>query len=294
MFDKTTCISSPNLKTHLLDYRNTCTNAGFPAMTLNETSLENRFNQVSTSQGSIQSLSVFCLHYKNHHKRIAQIWLRCLQKSKVPHRLTLIYLANDIVQNAKRKNALSFIEDFKTPLKDAVPYLRDEKIKKFVERVFSIWQDRSVYDSKFTTELKNSLNDTEPRIARIDAVKPITNESMTKQISNDLIIDSLKRLASIEKSAEKLKSTKDNVIDRLSLGTFSISHGDTEKNLSDLKSHIVNLRYEIEERNKLAKLLEDSMNNQKRLLKESEDQLSMYKSQFEHVTKLRDDLEALH
>ena len=79
-------------------------------MTLNEENLERRFNQVSTSQGSIQSLSFFCLHYKNHHKKIAQIWLRCLQKAKVSHRLTLIYLANDIVQNAKRKNTLSFIE----------------------------------------------------------------------------------------------------------------------------------------------------------------------------------------
>lgn len=186
-------------------------------MTLNEASLEKRFNMVSTSQGSIQSLSFFCLHYKNHHKKIAQIWLRSLQKAKsIPHRLTLIYLANDIVQNAKRKNALSFIDDFKSILKETVPYLRDEKIKTSVERVFSIWQDRSIFDGKFTAELKEALNST----------------------------------------------------------GSTASTGSTG--------------------NKTAKLLEESMRNQKKKLKECEEQLAAYNSQLDCITKLRDELLSSH
>lgn len=215
-------------------------------MTLNEASLEKRFGAVSTSQGSIQSLSFFCLHYKNHHKKIAQIWLRCLQKAKVPHRLTLIYLANDIVQNAKRKNTLSFIEDFKCILKETVPYLRDDKIKKSVERVFSIWQDRSIFDSKFTTELKNALNYT------------------GKAPQNDLM-ECLNRLAGIEESSEKLRNSSDEI------------------------NYTRHLKNEIDERSKLARLLEDSLVTQRKLLKESEDQLTIYKSQLDYIQNLDPD-----
>lgn len=244
---------------------------------------------VSTSQGSIQSLSFFCLHYKNHHKKIAQIWLRCLQKAKVPHRLTLIYLANDIVQNAKRKNVLSFIDDFKSILKDTVPYLRDDKIKKSVERVFSIWEDRSIFDSKFTTELKNSLNGS-GRAPPVVAAKPPSVDHISRTPSTNDLIDSLNRLAAIEKNIDKLKSNENNIIEQLAQGKLSLGEGDSNKTLEDLRTYIIQLRAEIEERNKLSRLLEDSMTDQKRLLKESEEQLIMYRSQLEYISKLRDDL----
>lgn len=256
-------------------------------MTLNEKSLEQRFNLVSTSQGSIQSLSFFCLHYKNHHKKIAQIWLRCLQKAKVSHRLTLVYLANDIVQNAKRKNVLSFIEDFKTILKDTVPYLKDEKIKKQVERVFSIWHDRSIFDSKFTSELKHALNSSS-RAQKSETVKIESVQPNVKQSTNDLLA-SLDRLSNIEKNVEKLRSMDDNFIEKLTQGHVDISDEDT-KTLKDLKDYIIQLKNEIDERNKLAKLLEDTVTKQKSLLKESEEQLNLYKSQLDYITKVRDDL----
>lgn len=266
-------------------------------MALNEANLEKRLNMVSTSQGSIQSMSFYCLHYKSHHKKIAQVWLRCLQKAKVPHRLTLIYLANDIVQNAKRKNTPSFIEDFKSILKETVPYLRDEKIKKSVERVFSIWQDRSIFDSKFTNELKNSLNDTgrgppPPPTTQADPSPAVHNTSSKSDINqkstaNDLM-SSLNRLASIEQNVERMKAGEDSIVDRLAHG--NLINSDDSRTLNELKNYITNLKNEIDERNKLARLLEESMNNQRRLLKESEDQLLMYKSQLDFITKLRDDL----
>lgn len=168
-------------------------------------------------------MSSLCLHYKNHHKKIAQIWLRSLQKAEVSHRLTLIYLANDIVQNAKRKSAISFIDDFKSILKETVPYLRDDKIKKSVERVFSIWQDRAIFDAKFTADLKNSLNGSGR-----------TSTSNTRTSSQQ-----------------------------------SVTTATSEK---DVK-----------------KLLDDYLARQRRLIKESEDELQRYKNRLQHIQKLRDD-----
>lgn len=256
-------------------------------MTLNESSLEKRLSIVSTSQQSIQSLSFFCLHYKSYNKRIAQIWLRCLQKARVSHRLTLIYLANDIVQNAKRKNTLSFIDAFKSILKDTIPYLRDEKIKKSVERVFAIWQDRSIFDAKFTNELKSLLNDTgrassndvshNPKVSLND-----TGAATDKGSSHDLI-ESINRLADLERNEERMRSSHDNIIDRLSHESFSEDDLNDNKTLNDLRDYIIQLRNEIDERAKLAKLLEETTLRQKKLLKESEDQLVVYKSQLDSI-----------
>lgn len=209
-------------------------------MSLNETNLEKKFNNVSTSQGSIQSLSFFCLHYKNHHEKIAHIWLRCLQKAKVSHRLTLIYLANDIVQNAKRKNTPQFIDMFKMILKDTVPYLRDEKIKKSVERVFSIWQDRAIYDAKFTNELKALLNDTGRQTSNNNNI----NKNQTPP-----------KIVGIDNSTSSLNSVLD-----------------------------------FESEGQLNKVIDESVYRQKRLLMDSEDQLTKYKSHLDSITKHRDEI----
>lgn len=263
-------------------------------MTLNEESLEKKFQAVSTSQGSIQSLSFFCLHYKNHHKKIAQIWLRCLQKSEVSHRLTLIYLANDIVQNAKRKNTLSFIDDFRGVLKHTIPYLRDEKIRKFVERVFNIWRDRNIFDAKFLSDLKSALNGSGKGATNNESSRTKTSidTSVTKQhnSSNDLI-ESLNRIEALEKSVDKIKSSDDNIVDRLAQGP--LTEEDLTSNsqlLEHLQAYVAKLKSEIEERNRLSRLLEDSVINQKKLLKESEDQLVMYKSQLDYIMEKRKEL----
>lgn len=260
-------------------------------MSLNEPNLEKRFNSVSTSTGSIQSLSSLCLHYKNHHKRIAQIWLRCLQKAKVPHRLTLVYLANDIVQNAKRKNSLSFIEDFKLILKDTVPYLRDEKIKKSVERVFSIWQDRTIFDTKFTTELKAALNGSSRPSNESTKSTPKKEPTSDNGLStsNDLM-RCLNKLNEIEKNIARIKSSDDSIVDKLSQGPLTNVDISNTKLVEDIKIYMTAKKYEMEERSKLARLLEDSMTEQKRLLRESEEQMVRYRTQFDQIVKLRDEL----
>lgn len=264
-------------------------------MKLNEASLEKKFDAVSTSQGSIQTLSFFCLHYKDHHERIAKIWLKCLKKARISHRLTLIYLANDIVQNAKRKNTPAFIDDFKVILKDTVPHLRDEKIKKAVERVFSIWQDRKIYDAKFLNDLKQGLNSSKAPKTTIEPVTPPLPAEATKELNDRVvtkpsegILEVLNRLNDIEKNIEKLRTADDGLVEQLNHGNFTNTN-DT-KSLETIKNYIISLKREVDERNHLTKLLENSMAMQKKLLKESEDQLVTYKAKLDHISKLRDDI----
>lgn len=250
------------------------TNSRF-IMTLIESKLEERFERVRNTTDDIQGLAYFCLHYIDHHKRIVQIWFKCLQKSKPAHRLVLIYLANDIVQNAKRKNIPHFTADFKDIMKPAIPYLKDVKIKSSVERVFSIWQDRNMYDSRYISELKTLLNrnsksntavEPKPNLSTSGTTTALTHTSQPPppppvienktNIHQSSILDCLTRLSKLE---------NDQTIDN------------TER-----------LKIEIDIRNKLSTLLVECLNLQKEILKKSEDELIQYECKLTQLTLSKD------
>ena len=72
-------------------------------------------------------------------------------------RLALFYLANDVIQNCKRKNAKVFQDTFKKFLVEAVTLVRNDAIKSNIERIFDVWADRSVYDKEFIVKLHKAL-----------------------------------------------------------------------------------------------------------------------------------------
>nr|CAD7431088.1 unnamed protein product [Timema monikensis] len=76
---------------------------------------------------------------------------------KVEHRLTLFYLANDVIQYSKRKN-YEFVESWGTALQRATPMVRIEKVKHRILRIFKIWGERGVYDEAFITDLTGLLS----------------------------------------------------------------------------------------------------------------------------------------
>ncbi|MCI4374334.1 hypothetical protein PGIGA_G00005040 [Pangasianodon gigas] len=122
-----------------------------------EASLDRRFQGVTNTMESIQSLSSWCLENKKHHGVVVRSWMKWLKKSDASHRLNLFYLANDVIQNCKRKNAIAYRSTFAEILPSAALLVRDAKVRKSVERIFNIWQERSVYPEELITELKANL-----------------------------------------------------------------------------------------------------------------------------------------
>ncbi|XP_028835325.1 regulation of nuclear pre-mRNA domain-containing protein 2 isoform X2 [Denticeps clupeoides] len=122
-----------------------------------ESSLDRRFQGVTNTMESIQGLSAWCIENKKHHGLVVRSWMKWLKKSDTSHRLNLFYLANDVVQNCKRKNAIVFRTAFAEVLPNAALLVRDGKVRKSVERIFSIWQERNVYPEELITELKICL-----------------------------------------------------------------------------------------------------------------------------------------
>ncbi|XP_041370408.1 regulation of nuclear pre-mRNA domain-containing protein 2-like [Gigantopelta aegis] len=128
------------------------------ASDLAEESVQKKLDSVTSAQDSIQSMSMWIIHHKSHHKKIVNVWLKALKNAKTKHKLILFYLCNDVVQTCKKKHALVFKESFKGVLKEAAAFAREDTIKPKVERIFKIWEERVVYDGKFMKALKKQLN----------------------------------------------------------------------------------------------------------------------------------------
>ncbi|XP_016329683.1 CUGBP Elav-like family member 3 isoform X1 [Sinocyclocheilus anshuiensis] len=125
-----------------------------------ESTLDRRFQTVSNTMESIQGLSVWCIENKKYHSLVVRYWMRWLRKSDAPHRLNLFYLANDVIQNCKRKNAIVYRTTFTDVLPEAMKLIsatKDSKVNKAVVRILSIWEERNVYSEEFISQLRNGL-----------------------------------------------------------------------------------------------------------------------------------------
>ncbi|TSL82602.1 Regulation of nuclear pre-mRNA domain-containing protein 2 [Bagarius yarrelli] len=164
-----------------------------------EASLDRRFQGVSNTMESIQSLSSWCLENKKQHRVVVRYWMKWLKKSDANHRLNLFYLANDVIQNCKRKNAIIYRGTFAEILPGAALLVRDAKVRKSVERIFNIWQERSVYPEELITELKANLQKKEttpPSVTPKAAIK----SKILAEFSPQAFID---RLSAYKRAVEE-------------------------------------------------------------------------------------------
>ena len=122
---------------------------------------EKRLTLVNSTQESVQTLSLWILYHHSQYEHLIKTWFKVLKKSKALHRLTLFYVANDVIQNAKKHNALVYQHAFKPYLNSSMIYVKENAIKKKVQRILEIWLERGVYDEEFIDELLKKLIGTE-------------------------------------------------------------------------------------------------------------------------------------
>jgi regulator of Ty1 transposition protein 103 len=106
-------------------------------MSFSETTLLKKFQELNSTQQSVQTLSLWLIHHRRNAGTVCATWLNELRKSPKPERkLTFMYLANDILQNSRRKGD-EYLHEFKDLLRDAFEHTAqysDEKIKFTLER----------------------------------------------------------------------------------------------------------------------------------------------------------------
>ncbi|KAM4605877.1 regulation of nuclear pre-mRNA domain-containing protein 1B-like [Discoglossus pictus] len=126
-----------------------------------ESALEKKLSELSNSQQSVQTLSLWLIHHRKHAGNIVTVWQRELRRAKTSRKLTFLYLANDVIQNSKRKGP-EFTREFENVLLDAFTHVSSEAedgCRKPLERLLHIWQERSVYSADFVQQLRSAIDD---------------------------------------------------------------------------------------------------------------------------------------
>ena len=140
-----------------------------------ESIFEKKLLELRDSQKEIQSLSQFCVHFRQHCKiivkvrsnninkkvsyyfsKFCKVWYKNLKTQEKARKLTSLYLANDVVQNSKKKGP-EFAKEFGVILPKAFNHLAgidfEEKIILSLGRLIVIWQERQIFDKKILHEI---------------------------------------------------------------------------------------------------------------------------------------------
>ncbi|XP_027358485.1 regulation of nuclear pre-mRNA domain-containing protein 1B-like [Abrus precatorius] len=105
--------------------------------------------KLNNSQQSIESLSRLCVSHRKRAKEIVETWDKLFSSSQKEQRISFLYLANDILQNSRRKGS-EFVNEFWKVLPTSLRrvYESDELGKKVVTRLFDVWEERKVFGSR--------------------------------------------------------------------------------------------------------------------------------------------------
>lgn len=112
--------------------------------------LSEKLSKLNNSQQSIESLSQWCISHRKKAKQVVETWDKLFNSSQRDRRVSFLYLANDILQNSRRKGS-EFVNEFwkflPAALKDFYEN-SDDAGKKSVSRLVDIWDERKVFGSR--------------------------------------------------------------------------------------------------------------------------------------------------
>ncbi|XP_054802394.1 uncharacterized protein LOC129306079 [Prosopis cineraria] len=118
--------------------------------TFNPQILVEKLTKLNNSQASIETLSHWCIFHMNKAKQVVETWDRQFHCSPREQRLAFLYLANDILQNSRRKGS-EFVGEFWKVLPDAIRDVvenGDDFGRNAALRLIGIWEERKVFGSR--------------------------------------------------------------------------------------------------------------------------------------------------
>ncbi|CAN8298967.1 unnamed protein product [Cochlearia groenlandica] len=207
--------------------------------------LIDKLAKLNSSQQSIESLSTWCVCNRDKAELIVTTWKKQFHSTEMSQKVPLLYLANDILQNSKRKGN-EFVQEFwnvlPTAVKDIVSQ-GDDHGKGVVSRLVKIWEDRRVFgsgsknlsDSMFGEDVplpldiskkrsrgsKSSKRDSKSSRAKLSsggrvaekiasAYHLVVAENSNEEAEMNKCKSAVKRIRKMEKDVEEACSTTDN------------------------------------------------------------------------------------
>ncbi|KAK4851004.1 hypothetical protein QYF36_011728 [Acer negundo] len=173
--------------------------------------LADKLSKLNNSQQSIESLSRWCIVHRKRAKQIVETWDKLFNSSQKEQRVSFLYLANDILQNSRRKGS-EFVNEFWKVLPGALKRVYDngdEQGKKAVTRLVDIWEERKVFGSR-GQNLKDELLGKNPRPISVNNGKS-SNSNPIKIVKRD--VNSVRIKLAVGGPPEKIITAFQSVLD---------------------------------------------------------------------------------
>ncbi|CAH0729945.1 unnamed protein product, partial [Brenthis ino] len=242
-----------------------------------ENALVRKLQELNSSQQSIQTLSLWLIHHRKHHAAIVKTWYKELLKAKDSKQLTFMYLANDVIQNSKKKGP-EYGKEFGNVLVDAFKHMAktgiNAKTKHSLHRILNIWEERGVYEPQKIQDYKVAVdpNDAEPNNALLELESSASSDEAVRERIASLPpeVSEVQLLSKLEdkESAESLSAVVNSAVELLA-----------EYNLR--------LSEELEKRRKVAAMLRDFEQAQRELAKKAEAKLEEYNIKLQKVYEVK-------
>ncbi|KAI6215515.1 hypothetical protein M3Y94_00393700 [Aphelenchoides besseyi] len=207
--------------------------------------VKTRLRQLNSSSNSIQTMSMWITHHHENVQLTSKIWAEelCNHKAKSDWYLAMMYLANDVVQNARKDGKPKIVDEFFSGLKTAVAHLGKHKDKLSskgvvsIERVIKILGERKIYkpqqvaelQSAFGVKIKNT-NETTKLLADYEGDANEREKMRTK--TGKAIIDNIRELStppSTDSNTRKLIATyPESIADKKSVCPKTLEEAQTQ------------------------------------------------------------------
>ncbi|KAI1730801.1 RNA polymerase II-binding domain-containing protein [Ditylenchus destructor] len=169
-------------------------------MALTEESITKRLRGINTTQESIQNTSLWILHHKDAYiDKVAKCWMEVYKKGNDTLRTALVFVMNDAVQKAGKKDRNDSVKMAFHPMVVNACAIASPAVKKSIGRCVHVFEERRVFPAHIISEMKEALNakkrteepdDTLGEIDHIALIREIegyyTNEEITEKARNIL------------------------------------------------------------------------------------------------------------
>jgi len=270
----------------------------------NEEALTEKLSKLNNSQQSIVTLSHWCVYHRKRAKLVVQIWNTEFAKAPKERRLAFIYLANDVLQNSRKKGP-EFVDEFYKVMPRAFKHLSkraDEKDKASLMKLIKVWEERKVFGHSLPPAIRESLLGTaseekEERGAKRGAVEMLSG-TMGGVAAAYKALESAEaqeaRASSVCACALPADLLAENAPTRAAeAGRTPQLMEQLHKALESIDAYRGCLEESLTQRENFIGAIRDAQRSQEEAFEEAETKLAQMREQSEKVTKLLEQAQAL-
>ena len=257
----------------------------------------------------IRKLSCYCYLIFVLKVFTFQVWYKELGKIKPEQKLPMMYLANDLVQNSRKKHP-EVSKEFGTVMKATFAHLAasnfDLKTQKSLNRLISIWKERQTFDKKVLSDIdeawdkrsnKYDADQTQTDPSPLKKMKIENKDDQSANIDMDKTSDSILKLLDLLKSTDDLDTSEEllsSLPDLSNISQLELSPDETKEKcnqVEEAENQLIEqnkiLENEIQTRNYLDQLMSNYILSQRKLITKKKERLKNCKRKLQSVEEAK-------